>query len=140
MVLECNKRKVGGWYEKMAANYLKNNGLQIKVMNYRCRLGEIDLIARDGDELVFVEVKYRSSGANGDAIESVGYGKRKTISRVAKFYLMTQYHTVDLFGELSEMIRVRMDKKNLEFCMDIDSGLPSVLLGDEKRLKQIFCT
>ena len=96
MVLECNKRKVGGWYEKIAANYLEKNGLQIKVMNYRCKLGKIDLIARDGDELVFVEVKYRSSGANGDAIESVGYGKRKTISRVAKFYLMTHYHTVDL--------------------------------------------
>ncbi len=48
------------------------------------------------------------------------------------------YKTVELFGDLVELIRLRMNKKNLELNLDIDPNLPSVLLGDEKRLKQIF--
>ena len=49
-----------------------------------------------------------------------------------------RYKTTDLFGELVELIRLRMEKKHLELNLDIDPNLPSVLLGDEKRLKQIF--
>ena len=49
-----------------------------------------------------------------------------------------QYKTVDLFGDLVELVRLRMNKKKLEFIVDIDPKLPSKLLGDEKRLKQIF--
>ena len=49
-----------------------------------------------------------------------------------------KYKTTDLFGDLVELIRLRVEKKNLEFCFNIDPQLPSVLLGDEKRLKQIF--
>ena len=49
-----------------------------------------------------------------------------------------QYKTVDLFGDLVELVRLRMNKKNLELILDIDPHLPSKLLGDEKRLKQIF--
>lgn len=49
-----------------------------------------------------------------------------------------QYRTEDLFGDLTELIRVQLEKKQLEFYLDIDRNLPSVLYGDEKRLKQIF--
>ena len=49
-----------------------------------------------------------------------------------------RYKTVDLFGDLVELIRLRMEKKHLELHLDIDPNLPSVLMGDEKRLKQIF--
>ena len=49
-----------------------------------------------------------------------------------------QYKTIDLFGDLVELVRLRVNKKKLEFVVDIDPNLPSVLLGDEKRLKQIF--
>jgi len=52
--------------------------------------------------------------------------------------LPLEYKTVDLFGDLVEMIRVRMEKKKLMLYLDIDKNLPSSLLGDEKRLKQIF--
>ena len=94
--MESNKRKVGGYYEKKAADYLKQQGLQIKVMNFRCNSGEIDLIARDVKYLVFVEVKYRSDKTSGDAAEAVGYWKQKIISKVAKYYIVTHYHTVDI--------------------------------------------
>lgn len=49
-----------------------------------------------------------------------------------------RYKSVELFGDLVELVRVRMSKKNLELCLDIDPNLPAVLFGDERRLKQIF--
>lgn len=50
----------------------------------------------------------------------------------------TKYQTTELFGDLIELVKVRLEKKQLEFYLDIDQNLPSVLMGDEKRLKQIF--
>lgn len=60
-----NKRMIGGWYEGQAARYLEGEGLRILESNYRCRTGEIDLIARDEEYFVFIEVKYRSTGKSG---------------------------------------------------------------------------
>ena len=70
-----------------AAAYLKENGYQILERNFRCRLGEIDLIARDGSCLVFIEVKYRSSLKDGAPLEAVDRRKQKKIIRVAEYYL-----------------------------------------------------
>lgn len=83
-----NRRRTGTAYEIMAADYLKTQGYQIIKQNYRCRLGEIDLIARDGRYLVFVEVKYRATGGKGVAAAAVNDRKQHTISRVAAFYLV----------------------------------------------------
>ena len=55
-----NKRKTGAVYEQKAAEYLEKAGCRILEMNYRCRAGEIDIVARDGRYVVFCEVKYRS--------------------------------------------------------------------------------
>ena len=55
--------------------------------NFRCRSGEIDLVARDGKYLVFVEVKYRSSEGQGVALEAVDWHKQKKISQTAQFFL-----------------------------------------------------
>ena len=65
-----NNRNKGSFYEEQAAAYLKSKGLTILCRNYRCPCGEIDLIARDGDYLVFVEVKYRKTP--GTALLAVG--------------------------------------------------------------------
>lgn len=86
-----NKRKVGAAYEKMAAAYLKGQGYQILECNYRCRMGEIDLVARDGRYLVFAEVKYRSDVSCGNALEAVHAKKQATIRRVAQFYLVAHH-------------------------------------------------
>ncbi len=59
--MQQNKRQTGAAYEEQAARFLLEQGYQILERNYRCRQGEIDVIARDGSYLVFVEVKYRSS-------------------------------------------------------------------------------
>ena len=82
----ANKRMIGTCAEERAAVFLQARGMQILARNYRCRQGEIDLIARDGRYLVFVEVKYRRTGQKGDPAEAVDYRKQKKISKVAEYY------------------------------------------------------
>ena len=82
-----NKRKTGEKYEVIAAEQLTSRGYRILERNYRCPIGEIDLIAMDGDTLVFVEVKYRSYLDKGFPEEAVTYRKQQKISRVAGWYI-----------------------------------------------------
>lgn len=74
--------------ERLAALFLERQGLVIVERNFRTRSGEIDLIARDKKELVFVEVKSRSGTDFGSALEAVGPRKCQQIVRVAKEYLL----------------------------------------------------
>jgi putative endonuclease len=73
--------------EKRAATFLKKNGYTIIDKNYRCRQGEIDLIASDSDTLVFCEVKARSSKAFGTPLESVTEAKAEKIRKTAEHYM-----------------------------------------------------
>lgn len=81
-------RKKGLSYEQQAAEYLTAQGYRIVEKNYRGGQGEIDLIARESGYLVFIEVKGRRSGQNGDPSEAVGYAKQRKICRTARWYLM----------------------------------------------------
>ena len=74
-----NKRQTGSEYEKRAAQYLQDKGVRVLELNYRNRKGEIDLIAQDGEYLVFVEVKYRKDSKKGSPEEAVNYRKRQNI-------------------------------------------------------------
>lgn len=85
--MERNKRATGTLYEKKAGEYLKNCGYEILEYNYRCPFGEIDIIARDGEYLVFCEVKYRSSLKKGSPLEAVTPKKQRTISKCALYYM-----------------------------------------------------
>lgn len=91
-----NKRKLGGGYEEAAASFLQKEGVRILARNFRCRMGEIDLIGRDRDCLVFVEVKYRRGRGSGSALESVNVRKQRTISRVAGYYLLKHQLPADI--------------------------------------------
>lgn len=82
-----NKRLLGAQKEQQAAAYLESAGFEILERNYRCRTGEIDLIAKEGGYLVFVEVKYRATGAKGLALEAVDRKKAAQVRRVAGIYL-----------------------------------------------------
>ena len=73
--------------ENLAAVYLQQAGLELVARNYRCRFGEIDLIARDGNALVFVEVRMRSSDRFGGAAASITAAKRAKLLRAARHYL-----------------------------------------------------
>lgn len=79
--------------EARAAKFLESQGLHIVVRNYRSRFGEIDLIARDGSTLVFVEVRARGSNAFGGAAASITASKREKLVRTALQYLATAGRT-----------------------------------------------
>ncbi len=74
---------------------MKKQGLFVIEKNFRCRSGEIDLIAKDGKYLVFVEVKYRHTGERGWASAAVDWRKQKAVSRTAEFYLLKQGYGLD---------------------------------------------
>lgn len=83
-----NNRAVGTEFEQKAADYLVKNGYQLLERNFRCRIGEIDLIARNEGYLCFVEVKYRSGTSKGFPAEAINYNKIRRITRTAQFYLL----------------------------------------------------
>ncbi|MEK7834958.1 MAG: YraN family protein [Pseudomonadota bacterium] len=71
----------------LAALFLQQQGLKLVTRNYRCRFGEIDIIARDGNTVVFVEVRMRASDQFGGAAASITAGKRRKLLRTARHYL-----------------------------------------------------
>jgi putative endonuclease len=81
------RTKFGLAGEKYAERLLQDAGLQIEARRFRCRGGEVDLVARDGTALVFVEVKTRRSSRFGDAIETISWRKKRYLLRAAGRYL-----------------------------------------------------
>ncbi len=81
------RRDLGRAAERAAACWLSGRGYEILQRNYRCRAGEIDLIARQGGELVFIEVRSRSRADFGLPEETVGREKRRRLRRLAAWYL-----------------------------------------------------
>lgn len=71
----------------MAAAFLEHKGLKILARNYRCRLGEIDLIALEGRTTVFIEVRQRASSAFGGAASSITNAKKQRLIKAARHYL-----------------------------------------------------
>lgn len=82
-----NTRTVGYKAEERAAEFLKGKGYQILAKNFTIRGGEVDLVARDGNILVFVEVKMRSNTAFGSALESITPWKIQALQKTALFYI-----------------------------------------------------
>lgn len=73
--------------EAWAEKYLKSNGFKILAKNYRCSLGEIDIVAKEKDAIVFIEVKTRRSADITQPFESVGARKQAKIRALAEYYL-----------------------------------------------------
>ena len=81
-------RLLGKWGERLVAEDLRKNGWKILETNYRCRLGEIDLIVEKGKYLAFVEVKLRRSNRFGQASEAVTIEKQRKLRATAELYLV----------------------------------------------------
>ena len=79
---------VGRRWERVAGEFLTRRGLTVIERGYRCRLGELDLVCREGAVLVVVEVKARSSGALVSGRDSIGHAKRRRLVPAARHYLM----------------------------------------------------
>ena len=81
------RTKLGDWGEEQAAKFLSANGYQIIATNSRCAYGEVDIVATDGEELVFVEVKTRRPGDFGTPEESVTPRKLRRLMATCENYL-----------------------------------------------------
>lgn len=84
------QRSTGDRYEALALARAEAEGLKLLARNFSCRHGEIDLILRDGDTIVFLEVRYRRTSGFGGAIGSVGAAKRERLAKAASLYLQSQ--------------------------------------------------
>lgn len=89
-------KEIGDAHESRAVDYLVAHGLALEARNYRTRMGEIDIVMRDGDTFVFVEVRRRRHRGYGGAIGSIGPAKQRRIARTALAYLQRRYRRCDL--------------------------------------------
>ncbi|MFK5969447.1 MAG: YraN family protein [Candidatus Marithrix sp.] len=83
-------QKLGQWAEEIAHIYLCKQGLQPVERNYRCKIGEIDLIMLDEKTLVFIEVRYRKSQRYGGSLASIDTRKQQRILTTATIYLQSK--------------------------------------------------
>lgn len=81
------RREIGFNGEAMALSYLEKKGLKLLCKNYRCRIGEVDLIMQDGSQLVIIEVRTKTSNSFGTGLESITFKKQAKIKLVAQQYL-----------------------------------------------------
>jgi len=81
--------------ESLACDYLQQQGLRLLTRNFRCKLGELDLVMQDHDSLVFVEVKYRTRQDYGHGSEAVDRNKQAKLIRTAQVYLQQHPEYLD---------------------------------------------
>ena len=87
--MKINKNNAGLEAEKIAATFLINNGLKLVTQNYHCRFGEIDLVMKEAETLVFIEVRLRSNNQFGGAGESITFHKQQKLIATAQFFLQS---------------------------------------------------
>ena len=108
--------RVGAGAEEIAAEFLEAKGMRIVARNFRTRFGEIDLVARDGESLVFVEVRLRTNDYFGGAADSVDVPKRARVIAAARAYLALlrpeppcRFDVVTLDGDKPRWIRAAFE-------------------------------
>ena len=95
------RRQAGQRGETVAASFLEKEGIRILMRNFRCKYGEIDLIAKDQNGFLIVEVKMRSTSRQGFACEAVDWRKQRKICRTYDYFRMKY--------QISEYVSVRFD-------------------------------
>lgn len=112
------RHAVGKAGEESAVQYLCQQGYQILERNYRCRFGEIDLIARDGRTLVFIEVKTRRSQTFGPAAAAVTLEKQRHLVKASQVYLIQQRKAYELCRFDVVTIELNAQKPRIELIKD----------------------
>ncbi len=105
--------RLGEWGERQARLHLEAGGYGIVATNFRCRSGEMDIVARQGEELVFVEVKTRRGDAFGGAEESISPAKAERLAAVAEEFLQSrpdeEYHSGTLWR--IDLVCLNLDRR-----------------------------
>lgn len=112
MAIKGEKRRLGFRGERKAARYLKKNGYKIIERNFKCKAGEIDLIAAKGEVLAFIEVKTRSSDSFGAPCEAVDARRQRRYINAARFYFYANNLRVDDFIARFDIAEVTRDGVN----------------------------
>lgn len=117
-------KSLGIYGEKAAIKFLEDEGYKVLAKNYRCKIGEIDIIAADGDTLSFIEVKTRSSNQYGRPCEAVNYNKQIKIVKTALHYInrnnltqwMSRFDIVEILIETDDRINsINLIKNAFEY-------------------------
>jgi len=90
-LLKNTHKNRGALAEQEACDFLQKQGLTFLARNYHCPFGEIDLIMREGEDIVFIEVRLRSSTLYGDALESIHKNKQQKLLKSATHFLQKQH-------------------------------------------------
>jgi putative endonuclease len=116
-------KALGSKGEDLAVKYLKKKGFKVIERNYHCPVGELDLIAREGNTLVFVEIKARSSSDYGLPQEAVDRFKQKKMIDVARTYLAERHLTEDIAARFDVVaIRLTPTGHQIELIRDAFQG------------------
>ena len=109
-------KEIGNYGETVAGDFLINNGYNILDMNYRNRYGEIDIVCKKNNIIIFCEVKSRYTNSFGNPIESVTYYKQKQIIKLSQIYLLyKKYHNYNIRYDIIEVI---FNNKNASFKLN----------------------
>jgi len=125
--------------EDAASSYLSSSGYIIIEKNYSCKLGEIDIIAKKGRDLVFIEVKTRTNLSYGYPEESVSRYKIKKIKNVAKFFIINNNSFSD-FNYRFDVISIIIDKymaDNIVCSDDINSDIKKIYSSNGSKFEHI---
>ena len=115
------RKQLGAWGESVAAHHLEAKGYQVVARNWRCRHGEIDLVARTGSEWVFVEVKTRRGREMGSPEEALTPYKSKKLMQLAQIYLAE--HDLDVDWRI-DLVAVELDHSGkLLRCEQIENAV-----------------
>ena len=109
--MSSSNRRLGEWGERQARLHLEDKGYSLLANNFRCRAGEIDIVARQGEQLVFVEVKARRGDAYGRAEESISPARAERLAEVAEEFMQTR-----MAGEFDSGTAWRIDL----LCLNMD--------------------
>ncbi|OGF64551.1 MAG: hypothetical protein A2Y62_06775 [Candidatus Fischerbacteria bacterium RBG_13_37_8] len=85
--MESSPKKFGDYGETLAVNFLKKHGYTIIQRNYKCIYGEIDIIAKENNCIVFIEVKTRKTGGEILPEDSINYAKERRLTKAAEYYI-----------------------------------------------------
>lgn len=91
-----DRRQLGALGEQQALLYLQQQGLKLLARNWHCRQGELDLVMREDETVVFVEVRYRRHATWGSALESINSRKQQRLVRTAQAFLQSQSEWAEL--------------------------------------------
>ncbi len=105
--MTTHRIRLGKWGEGVAGRFLQEKGYLLLETNYRCRWGEVDIVAQEGDDLVFLEVRTRRGVQYGTPEESITAAKARRLVATAQEYL--QEHDQDHAGWRIDLIAIRLD-------------------------------